>query len=108
MSDEQVLHQSPMMYRLLRERGGALVIEVVVGSFALSEVRVRLEPDEVAAWEREGSEFSDRLAKQIAANPKFDGRQRPGPSALRPPRRAQLTITRRTPLASSSAGSRSR
>ncbi|MCA9680852.1 MAG: hypothetical protein KC431_24115 [Myxococcales bacterium] len=73
---EQVLHQSPMLYRLLREAGGDLAIEVVVGGIAMDEVRVRLEPDEVAAWEREGSRFSDRLAAQITANPSFGGRAR--------------------------------
>ena len=74
MSGEQVLHQSPMMYRLLREPSGALILEVVVGGFAMSEVRVRLEPEEVEAWNREGSRFSDRLASAITADPKFGGR----------------------------------
>jgi hypothetical protein len=73
-SKEQVLHQSPMLYRLVREPSGALIIEVVVGGMAMYEVRVRLEPDEVAAWEREGSQFSDRLAQAITADPKFGGR----------------------------------
>ncbi|MFO7566502.1 MAG: hypothetical protein R6X02_27920 [Enhygromyxa sp.] len=78
MSDE-VIFQSPMMYRLLRESGGGLVIEVVVGGIAMSAVRVRLDAEEALAYEREGSRFSDRLASAITADPRFDGRAYPAP-----------------------------
>jgi hypothetical protein len=74
VSDEQVLYQSPMMYRVLREPSGGLVIEVVVGGMAMSAVRVRLDTQEVEAYTREGSSFSDKLAREIMARPKFGGR----------------------------------
>lgn len=74
MSSEEVLYQSPLMYRVLREAGGALLIEVVVGGFAMSAVRVRLDAQEEAAYAREGSAYSDRLAREIMARPAFDGR----------------------------------
>lgn len=78
---EQVLHQSPMLYRVLREASGALVIEVVVGGMAMYTVRVRLNDDEATAWSREGRAFSDRLAKEITANPRFGGRAYEVPDA---------------------------
>ncbi len=74
MSDEEVLIQSPLLYRLLRDRGGALTIEVVVGGIAMSAVRVRLDAQETAAYAREGQTFADRLARAIMADPPFGGR----------------------------------
>jgi hypothetical protein len=74
MSAEQVLYQSPLLYRVLREASGALVIEVVVGGIAMYTVRVRLDPEETEAYAREGSGFSDRLAREIMARPAFGGR----------------------------------
>jgi hypothetical protein len=74
VSREQVLYQSPLLYRLLREEGGALVIEVVVGGIALSSVRVRLTAEEAEAYAREGTAFTDRLAQEIMARPSFGGR----------------------------------
>ena len=74
MSDEQVLYQSPLMYRVLREGGGGLVIEVVVGGMAMTAVRVRLDAQESEAYTREGSTFSDKLAREIMGRPKFGGR----------------------------------
>ncbi|PTL85709.1 hypothetical protein [Vitiosangium sp. GDMCC 1.1324] len=74
MSDEEVLLQSPLLYRLVRDRSGALIIEVVVGGIAMSAVRVRLNPQETAAYAREGQAFADRLAKAIMADPPFGGR----------------------------------
>lgn len=71
---EAVLHQSPLMYRVLREASGKLVIEVVVGGIAMYTVRVRLDDEEAASWAREGAAFSDRMAKAIMAQPKFGGR----------------------------------
>lgn len=74
MSDEEVLLQSPLLYRLLRDRSGALLMEVVVGGIAMSMVRVRLNAEETAAYAREGQAFADRLAKAIMADPPFGGR----------------------------------
>lgn len=74
MSDEEVLLQSPLLYRLLRDRSGALLIEVVVGGIAMSAVRVHLNAQETAAYAREGQPFADRLAKAIMADPPFGGR----------------------------------
>lgn len=74
MSAEQVLYQSPLLYRVLREASGALVIEVVVGGIAMSAVRVRLDAQEAEAYAREGSSFSDQLAREIMARPSFGGR----------------------------------
>ncbi|MCX4242279.1 hypothetical protein [Paraliomyxa miuraensis] len=71
---EEVLYRSPLMYRVLREGSGALVIEVVVGGMAMSAVRVRLHATEADAYAKEGSHFSDRLAREIMANPRFGGR----------------------------------
>lgn len=81
MSAEEVLHQSPLMYRVLREAGGRLVIEVVVGGIAMYTVRVRLDDVEAEAYAREGSGFSDRLAREIMAAPKFGGRAYEVPDA---------------------------
>jgi hypothetical protein len=75
---EQVVYRSPMMYSILRD-GAGLLIEVVVGGFAMSAVRVRLSADEAAAYEREGSKASDRLAAAITADPPFGGRSVPAP-----------------------------
>lgn len=75
---EEVIYQSPMMYRILRD-GGGLVIEVVVGGFAMSAVRVRLSADEVQSYERDGSRFGDQLANAIMADPRFGGRAHPAP-----------------------------
>jgi hypothetical protein len=76
VSREQVLYQSPLLYRVLREEDGTLSIEVVVGGIAMSTVRVRLTAQEEEAYAREGSAFSDRLAREIMAWPSFGGRAR--------------------------------
>jgi hypothetical protein len=74
VSAEEVLLQSPLLYRVLRGPEGALFIEVVAGRIAQFEVRVRLTPEEAAAFAREGRAFTDRLAQAIQANPSFGGR----------------------------------
>jgi hypothetical protein len=74
MSDEQVLLRSPLLYKLVREASGALVIEVVVGGIVMYAVRVRLDEQETAAYAREGQAFTDRLAQAIMADPPFGGR----------------------------------
>ncbi|NMO14095.1 hypothetical protein HPC49_37405 [Pyxidicoccus fallax] len=74
MSDEEVLIQSPLMYRLLRAPDGTLTLEVVVGGFAMYEVRVRLTAEEAEQYAREGRAFADRMAQAIMANPPFGGR----------------------------------
>lgn len=76
MSGQQVLYQSPMMHRLLRESDGSLVLEVVVGGMAMYEVRVTLSDEEVRGWESEGKGYIDRLAAAIVADPPFGGRAR--------------------------------
>jgi hypothetical protein len=74
MSGEEVLLQSPLLYRLLRDGSGALFLEVVVGGIAMSTVRVRLDARETDAYAREGQPFVDRLAQAIMAAPPFGGR----------------------------------
>ncbi|WP_375759669.1 hypothetical protein [Corallococcus exercitus] len=74
MSDEEVLLQSPLLYRVLRGKDGALSIEVVVGGIVQFEVRVRLNAEETESFQREGRAFSDRMAQAIMANPPFGGR----------------------------------
>jgi hypothetical protein len=76
VSQEQVLYQSPLLYRVLREEDGALSIEVVVGGIVMTTVRVRLTAQEAEAYAREGSAFTDRLAQEIMAQPSFGGRAR--------------------------------
>jgi hypothetical protein len=76
VSQEQVLYQSPLLYRVLREEDGALSIEVVVGGIAMTTVRVRFTAQEAEAYAREGSAFTDRLAQEIMAQPSFGGRAR--------------------------------
>jgi hypothetical protein len=71
---EEELFTSPMMYRLLRAADGSLAIEVVVGTIAMSTVRVQLAADEAAAYHGEGRAATDRLAEAIVQNPKFFGR----------------------------------
>jgi hypothetical protein len=74
MSGEEVLLRSPLLYKLVRDPSGALIIEVVVGGIVMSAVRVRLNPQETAAYAREGQAFTDRLAQAIMADPPFGGR----------------------------------
>jgi hypothetical protein len=74
VSTEEVLYQSPLMYRILREPSGSLAIEVVVGGMAMYSVRVRLDEGEAEAYTRDGHRYSDRLAKEIMADPKYGGR----------------------------------
>jgi hypothetical protein len=74
VSDEEVLLQSPLLYRLLRAPDGTLTLEVVVGGFAMYEVRVTLTAQEAASYAREGRAFADRLAQAIMADPHFGGR----------------------------------
>ncbi|MFP2933405.1 hypothetical protein ACLESO_51310 [Pyxidicoccus sp. 3LG] len=74
MSGEEVLIQSPLLYRLLRAADGTLTLEVVVGGLSQYEVRVRLDDQEAAAYAREGRAFADRMAQAIMANPPFGGR----------------------------------
>lgn len=74
MSDEEVLYQSPLLYRLLRAPDGSLTLEVVVGGIAMYEVRVRLTPQEAESYAREGRAFTDGLARAIMADPPFGGR----------------------------------
>jgi len=81
MSGEEVLFQSPLLYRLLRAPGGTLSLEVVVGGIAMYEVRVRLTAEEAASYAREGSAFTDRMAQAIMADPPFGGRSVPGSGA---------------------------
>ena len=72
--EEEVLIQSPLLYRLMRGANGALAIEVVVGGIALSTVRVSLNDQETASYAREGAAFIDRMARAIMADPPFGGR----------------------------------
>lgn len=74
MSKEEVLLQSPLLYRLLRAEDGTLSLEVVVGGIAMYEVRVRLTDEEAASYAREGRAFTDRMAQDIMANPPYGGR----------------------------------
>ncbi|WP_225410669.1 hypothetical protein [Stigmatella hybrida] len=79
MSAEEVLLQSPLLYRVLRGQDGALSIEVLVGGIVQFEVRVRLTPEEATAFAREGRAFADRLAQAIQADPPFGGRSMRSP-----------------------------
>ena len=74
MSREEVLIQSPLLYRLLRAEDGTLTLEVVVGGIAQYEVRVRLDEQEAESYAREGRAFADRMARDIMANPPYGGR----------------------------------
>ncbi|AGC48956.1 hypothetical protein MYSTI_07684 [Myxococcus stipitatus DSM 14675] len=74
MSGEEVVYQSPLLYRVLREADGGLVIEVVVGGIAMDAVRVRLTEREAEDFARDGHVFSDKLARAIMAQPFFGGR----------------------------------
>ncbi|KFE66569.1 hypothetical protein [Hyalangium minutum] len=72
--EEELFRSGAWMYRLLRAADGTLILEVVVGTIAMYEVRVRLNEDEAAAYAREGTAFTDRMAQDIIANPRFHGR----------------------------------
>jgi hypothetical protein len=80
VSAAAVLYQSPRLYRVLREASGDLLLEVVVGGFAMSAVRVRLDAAEAAAYRREGAAFSDRMAQAITSEPSFGGRAYDAPT----------------------------
>lgn len=71
--EEEVLRNDAWMYRLLRTSEGSLILAVVVGGFAMYEVRVRLTEEEAATYAREGADFIDRMAKEVMANPRFYG-----------------------------------
>jgi hypothetical protein len=75
---EEVLIQSPLLYRLLRAPDGTLTLEVVVGTIAMYEVRVRLTAEEAASYAQEGRAFADRMAQAIMADPPFGGRSKRG------------------------------
>ncbi len=77
MSAEEVLVQSPLLYRLLRAPDGTLALEVVVGTVAMYTVRVALTAQEAASYAREGEAFTDRMAQAILSNPSFGGRSVP-------------------------------
>jgi phage baseplate assembly protein W len=77
VSGEEVLIQSPSLYRLVRAPDGTLTLEVVVGTLAMYEVRVRLTEEEAASYAREGRAFADRMAQAICDNPRFGGRAEP-------------------------------
>lgn len=81
MSGEEVLLQSPLLYRLLRAADGTLILEVVVGTIAMYEVRVTLTAEEAESYAREGRAFTDRLAQAIMSNPPFGGRSVPSAGA---------------------------
>ncbi|NVI97354.1 hypothetical protein HV824_04370 [Myxococcus sp. AM009] len=74
MSEEQVLIQSPLMYRLVRSAEGALFLDVVVGGIAQFTVRVVLTAQEAEAYGRLGRPYADRLAMDVMASPAFGGR----------------------------------
>ncbi|NOK00294.1 MULTISPECIES: hypothetical protein [unclassified Myxococcus] len=74
MSEEQVLIQSPLMYRLVRSAEGVLFLDVVVGGIAQFTVRVVLTAQEVEAYGRLGRPYADRLAMDVMASPAFGGR----------------------------------
>ncbi|NVJ07007.1 hypothetical protein HUW63_17360 [Myxococcus sp. AM001] len=74
MSEEQVLIQSPLMYRLVRSAEGALFLDVVVGGIAQFTVRVVLTAQEADAYGRLGRPYADRLAMDVMASPAFGGR----------------------------------
>jgi hypothetical protein len=81
VSQEEVLYQSPLLYRLLRASDGGLTLEVVVGGIAMYEVRVRLTSQEAESYSREGRAFTDRMAQAIMADPPFGGRSVHGSEA---------------------------
>ncbi|QQR44235.1 hypothetical protein JKA73_35555 [Myxococcus xanthus] len=74
MSEEQVLIQSPLMYRLVRSAEGVLFLDVVVGGIAQFTVRVVLTEQEAEAYGRLGRPYADRLAMDVMASPAFGGR----------------------------------
>jgi len=74
VSEEQVLIQSPLMYRLVRAGDGTLFLDVVVGGIAQFTVRVLLTAQEAEAYARLGRPYADRLAMDVMANPSFGGR----------------------------------
>jgi hypothetical protein len=76
---EQELLISPMMYRVLGTVDGKLAIEVVVGSYAMSSVRVQLNEQEAAEYAKKGHAATDELAQRIMEDPGFFGRAVPVP-----------------------------
>ena len=70
IDDEEELYASPLLYRLVRTSDGALILEVTVDSV----VRVALNEEEIAAYERRGDVALDELAQDIRKNPNYFGR----------------------------------
>ena len=74
MSGEEVLYKSPYMYQLVRAPDGTLILEVVVGGFAMYEVRVRLNRRRRRPTPAREPLFTDRMAQAIVASPAYGGR----------------------------------
>lgn len=68
--EEELLRNNAWMYSLLRTPDGALILAVVVGTIAVSELRVRLTEEEAARYARDGADFIDRMAKDVISNPR--------------------------------------
>ena len=65
---QNVLINKEWAYTLF-EQAGNLLLSVVCGTVAVFTVTVKLNPQEVRAFEQQGESFIDQLAQQIADDP---------------------------------------
>jgi hypothetical protein len=68
-----------LMYTLFEDGSGQVVLNVVVGGFAMYEVSLPLNDEELRRYHDEGKIFIDKLASVISRNDqaKYAGRLRP-------------------------------
>jgi hypothetical protein len=60
----KVVYEKEGSHKLLDE-GGALTLEVLVGTAALYVVRMALNEKETAAWQKGGAAYADKLAGEV-------------------------------------------
>jgi hypothetical protein len=80
----KVVEEAPWSWMLLAEESERF-LSVVVGAAAPYEVEFALEPEEIAAYEREGTAYLEKLAERVLVSPGAfqtrhiaDFRERPG------------------------------
>lgn len=63
------LASAPWAYDLVRDDDGLLLLTVMCGTVGLYELRLELDADEAAPWEREGESYIRDFAATITAHP---------------------------------------
>lgn len=73
---ETIEHDAGRMYELSRNGNGEYTLCVVAGGFAMYEVTLKLNDDEIARYKTDGKTYLDDLAYQVAKYHKTDYKDR--------------------------------